>query len=375
MTTLFLIGLIVAVGWKLSQVAKAPHDKPLRSVTLCLISAALSYPLAMPGGASGFDTVAGHGAAKLAQNVLLLAAVYFLMCFYLYSAADEQVGRRRARREGILVAVVAVTITVAATTVPHKVFAGSFATTDMSVPQVAVFYLVAGLYLMYALATAAFWTRRFARKSPKPHSTGLWVAGAGMFAMALACAMRAVIVTVRSQDGTVPASLMSAVALLLVVAILLFVFGITYPGVRTRLASYRLWFQHRRAHRRLEPLWTLMAEAFPHSVLPADSSSRRAQWRDRGVHRRYHRRLVECRDGLVQISPYFVDDRADAPEHLAQRLRAAVQAHQSAAAVPTPARPLGIPQQRSLDSIPRQRSRDADVQELLILADALRVSS
>ncbi|WP_353946465.1 MAB_1171c family putative transporter [Streptomyces sp. HUAS MG91] len=367
MTAVFLIGLIAAVGWKLYQLAKAPHDKPLRSVTLCLVSAALSYPLAMPGGATGFDTVAGHGAAKLAQNVLLLAAVYFLMCFYLYSAADEQLGRKRARREGILVAVVAVAITITVVTVPHEVFAGSFATTDMAVPQAALFYIVTGLYLMYALATAALWTRRFARKSPKPHSTGLWAAGTGMFAMSLACAIRAVIVTVRSQGGVVSNGFMAAVALLLVVAILLFVFGVTYPGVRTRLASCRLWFQHRQEHRRLEPLWALMVEAFPHSVLPADSLSGRARRRADGIHRRYHRRLVECRDGLVQISPYLATDPADTPEQLAQRLRAAVDAHQNNVAAPTPARsPMGIPQ---------QRSREADVQELLTLADALRVSS
>ncbi|MGW0546641.1 MAB_1171c family putative transporter [Streptomyces altiplanensis] len=367
MTLVFLLGLVAAVVWKLYQLTKAPRDKPLRSVTLCLVCAALSYPLAMPGGASGFDTVAGHGAAKLAQNVLLLATVYFLMCFYLYSAADERVGRRRARREGGLVVLVAAVIIGAAVTVPHEVFVGSFATTDMTIPQAAVFYLVAGVYLMYALATAARWTRRYARMSAKPHSTGLWVAGAGMSAMAVACAVRAVIVAIRWGGGSVPGPLMSAVALLLVVSILLFVFGITYPGVRTRISSYRLWLQHRRAHRQLEPLWTLMVETFPHLVLPTGSLSWRARWRARGVHRRYHRRLVECRDGLVQISPHLSTiGFDDSPEHLAQRLRDAVHAHQRASAEPTPPRPLAFP---------RQRSREADLQELLAMSDALRLRS
>ncbi|MFF2503494.1 MAB_1171c family putative transporter [Streptomyces sp. NPDC058067] len=365
MTKFYLAVLAVAVIWKLCQVARAPHNKPLRSVTLCLACAALSYPLAMPAGRLGLDTVAGHGVAKLAQNLLLLATVYFLMCFYLHSAADEQSGRRRARREGILVTLVAVTITVAATTVPHEVLAGSFATTDMTIPQAAVFYLVAGTYLMYALTAAAFWTRRFARTSPKPHSTGLWVAATGMFAMALACAVRAVMVAARAQRHEVPRFLVSAMALLLAVATVLFVFGITYPAARARVAGCRLWFQHRRTHRRLEPLWVVMAEAFPHSVLPTASLSRRARWRARGVHRRYHRRLVECRDGLVQISAHLDHRPGDTPELLAHRLRAAVHARRTAAAKPLPAQPL---------SIPRQPGRDADVQELVTLADALRVA-
>ncbi|MEU6657582.1 MAB_1171c family putative transporter [Streptomyces sp. NPDC046821] len=365
MTEFYLAGLTAAVVWKLCQLARSPHNKPLRSVTLCLTCAALSYPLAMPGGSSGLGAVAGHGAAKLMQNLLLLAAVYFLMCFYLYSVADGQEGRRRARREGILVVLVAATITVAATTVPHQVLAGSFATTDMTVPQAAVFYLVAGTYLMYALTSAAIWTRRFARTSLKPHSTGLWIAATGMFAMALAFAVRAVMVAARVQSHEVPKALVSAMALLLAVATALFVFGITYPAARARAAGTRLWSQHRRAHRRLEPLWVIMAEAFPHSVLPTASLSRRARWRARGVHRRYHRRVVECRDGLVQISAHLDHQPSDTPELLASRLRAAVQARRTAAAKPLPARPVGIP---------RQHGREADVQELLTLADALRVS-
>ncbi|MFD4322926.1 hypothetical protein ACFWSG_42245, partial [Streptomyces sp. NPDC058548] len=136
MTELILLGLVGAVAWKLYQWSRAPHDAPLRSVTLCLVSAALSYPVATPGGASGVDTVAGHGAAKLIQNLLLLATVYFLMCFYLYSA-DGTAARRRARREAVVVSLVAMVLAAIAMSVPHEVFAGSFSTADMTVPQLA----------------------------------------------------------------------------------------------------------------------------------------------------------------------------------------------------------------------------------------------
>jgi hypothetical protein len=129
---LFLAALAAAVVWKLYQLSKAPHDAPLRSVTLCLVCAAAFYPLAMPGGPSGLDSVSRDGMAKLMQNVLLLATVYFLMCFYLYSSADEQGGRRRARWEGLVVIVVMGIITVAATTVPHEDFAGSLSTADLT---------------------------------------------------------------------------------------------------------------------------------------------------------------------------------------------------------------------------------------------------
>lgn len=364
---LLLLGLVAALLWKLYQLKRSPHDAPLRSVTLCLVCAALSYPVAMPGGASGVDTVAGHGTAKLIQNVLLLA-VYFLMCFYLYSAADEEAGRRRARKEAIVVGVVAVAITVAAESVPHEVFAGSFSTADMTIPQIAFFYGGAGLYLMYALGMACRWTRRYARMSRRPHSTGLWMAAVGLGAMAVACAIRAVIVAVRWADVDVPKPLMAAVAFLLVASILLFSAGITYSGARARISSLRLWLRHRRDHRRLAPLWELLAEAYPENVLRPASSAALDRWRARGVHRRYHRRIVECRDGLVDISPYLLDEDDSAAlsidsAGLAVRLsRASARIGEG---VPAPRR--AVPLAMALGS-----DRQSDVKQLIAVSDALR---
>lgn len=229
MTVLFLLVLAAAVAWKVYQLTKAPRDGALRSVTLCLVCAALSYPVAMPGGASGVDTVAGHGAAKLVQNLLLLGTVYFLMCFYLYSSADRSTSRRRARLEAVVVLGVAGVLVVAATTVPQETFVGSFSSADMTITQLAAFYGIAGLYLTYALGAAGVWTVRYARLSPRPHSTGLWITAVGLLAMAAACAVRAVFVAIRWQGGTVPKGLMASVAMLLVVSILLFVVGSPTP--------------------------------------------------------------------------------------------------------------------------------------------------
>ncbi|WP_331283871.1 MAB_1171c family putative transporter [Streptomyces sp. H39-S7] len=366
---LLLLGLLAALVWKLYQWRRSPHDAPLRSVTLCLLCAALSYPVAMPGGASGVDTVAGHGAAKLIQNVLLLIAMYFLMCFYLYSTADEEAGRRRARKEAVVVGVVVVAITVAAVSVPNEVFAGSFSTADMTIPQIAFFYGGAGLYLMYVLALACRWTRRYARMSRRPHSTGLWMTAVGLGAMAVACAIRAVIVAVRWAGVEVPKPLMAAVAFLLVASILTFAGGITYSGARARIASLRLWLQHRRDHRRLAPLWELLAEAYPDNVLRPASPAALDRWRARGVHRRYHRRIVECRDGLVDISPYLLGDgdssavlNVDSAELAARLRRASARIDKG---VPAPRRP--VPLAMALGS-----DRKSDVKQLIAVSDALR---
>ncbi len=315
------------------------------------------------------DAVAGHGAAKLIQNILLLLTVYFLLCFYLYSA-EGHTARRRARAEALVVVAVAVAISVAALSVPHRVFAGSFSTADMTIPAIAFFYGGAGLYLMYALAVTCWWTRRYARKSRRPHSTGLWMAAVGLGLMAVACAVRAVIVVIRAAGDTIPMPFMAAVARLLVFAILLFISGITYSGARARITSIRLWLRHRRDHRRLAPLWELLAEVYPENVLRPASSAALDRWRARGVHRRYHRRIVECRDGLVDISPYIVDEDPDGagigdldPAELAARLvRAAVRIKDGA---PAPRQAVPIAMALGPD-------RQADVKQLIAVSDALR---
>ncbi|BCK70615.1 hypothetical protein Srufu_045680 [Streptomyces libani subsp. rufus] len=193
----------------------------------------------------------------------------------------------------------------------------------MTRTPLAAFYTVAGLYLLYALAAAAGWTRQYARKSVAPLSTGLWMAAAGMTGMAAACAVRAVFVAIRWQGGSVPQPLMITVAFLVIASVTTFATGITYPGARARVAAVRLWLRHHRLHRQLEPLWRLLSTAYPETVLRPEPPSRWDGWRVRGVHRRYHRRVVECRDCLVRISPYLGEPQHMDTTALAERLREA----------------------------------------------------
>nr|WP_291410283.1 DUF6545 domain-containing protein [Actinophytocola sp.] len=95
-------------------------------------------------------------------------------------------------------------------------------------------------------------------------------------------------------------------------------------------------------------------------------------WRDalslRSVHRRYYRRVIECRDGLVRISPYLANMGADpaelaVPEHLAEQLTGALRAHAAGQTVPPQAIPIAMPSDDSLD---------ADVDRLIELSHAVQ---
>ncbi|MGW5609483.1 MAB_1171c family putative transporter [Streptomyces sp. NPDC003753] len=364
------LAFVAALGWKVFQLAKAPRDAALRAVTLCLISAACSFVLATQPFAGWIASVCGPGAPRLVQNLFVLSMVYWLMCFYLYSAAaDTAEGNRRARREALLLALAAIgliTATVAAGVHDHG---ANFRGSDLRDPALVSFYLVADVYLVYALAMALRWTCSYARASQRPLATGLWLTAVGIGAMAASCTIRTVLTVVRWQGKTVPHAVTWTSSVIIALAVPLFLIGVSYPGVATRMAAVRVRRQHCRMYRRLGPLWQMLNEAYPEHTLyrmPAKP------WRDHllplGVHRRYYRRVIECRDGLVRISPHLtplagpVEDQPGWADDLADQLYAALHSEQLPAA---PAQAVAV-------AMPLTQSLEDDVRQLAQLSDAVR---
>ncbi|GAA2925226.1 MAB_1171c family putative transporter [Streptomyces enissocaesilis] len=370
----FLLGavLLLALVRMTHQIARAPHDRPLRAVTYCIVCASLSFPMGLRSVADNVDGMVGAGTAKLIQNILLLGTVYWLMCFYLQSASDPRTGRRRARIELIPLAITAVVITAATLATPRSERGHVYATANMQVASIAVFYLAAGTYLAYALAMALRWTLRYIQVS-----RGSLVVGLRLVAVSLACmvgadALRGVLVVVRAFDGTVPAAVITGVKLLLDLAIPLFVVGVIYPGAASRMASLRLRWRHQRTHRRLTPLWVALNQAFPENALHrAPSDGWRSRLTPQGLHHRYYRRVIECRDGLVRLSPYLAQLKEAGPvEHLppgviADHLNRALKAYTAGAQAPSGVVAIALPQGDDLDD---------DVCQLVLLSDALRAS-
>lgn len=380
MAVLLGVLLVAAVLWKGYQLSRAPQDLPLRSVTWCLLSALCAFPFGLAGVAGRVDGLLTTGAAELLQNVLLLCCVYWLMCFYLHSASGPQDGRRRARREAVALAVAAGLATLSMAMTPPQERGGTYDTANMQIDGVAGFYLSAGLYLGYALSMALWWTRKYARISRGPLATGLRLTALSMAAMVLADLVRQVYVVVRWAGGPHASPVLVGGNITLQIAIPVFVVGVSYPGVATRLAALRLWWRHRRAYHRLGPLWTALHQAFPEDELTRMPANR---WADRillrGVHRRYYRRVIECRDGLVRISPHLVPPQgrgepdqppAHSPDwalHLAARLREALHSHAAGGRAParsdgSKAVPLPMPAEDTLEG---------DARQLVALSDAL----
>lgn len=358
--------LDLAVVWKAYQLLRAPRDLPLRAVTLCVACAAASFSLGLGVEARAVDALVGHGAARLAENSLLLGTAYWLMCFYLFSAAEPAQALRRARREAVPLALAVGVLTVTTVVTPVGIRGRDFATADLQVPSVAMFFVTALVYLVYALAVALWWTWRYARMSRKPLATGLWLTAGALAIMVIANIGRLTVNVIRWSGNDAPAGVSQSAMTLLALAVPLFVVGVSYSGIAMRFAGIRIWWQHRRSYRRLRPLWAALHDAYPQDSLSRIPTSARQEFLSvRGVHFRYYRRVIECRDGLVRISPYLAQlgvENGTPAEALADHLGTALRAQ--AAGEPAASQAVAVAR-------PVEDSLDADVQQLLYLSEAL----
>lgn len=360
-----------ALAWMLYLVARSPGDVRRWAVAGLLAGWAIAYPfgIAASSGSSflGVDAMT----ARYIQHALLLVAAYSLVCFFQFSALDRATRRAVWEAVGLVVALVIMTVANLAIPADLRVPAATVTSTPgegpVGVPSIAAFYIAANSYLLYAFAAAAVWTRRYARGAEPRLRRGLGVASIGLIGISLAGATFVASNISRWAGTPAPPPIVIASVFLLLLGIVLFVVGIAYPTVMTRLAALRVWLRHRRAYRQLRPLWIVLNERFPEDSLSRVPTSR---WRDavsvRSVHRRYYRRVIECRDGLVRISPYLANlDPAElaVPERLARQLAGALKAHAAGETVPSQAIPIAMPQDDGLD---------ADVDRLIELSHAVQ---
>ncbi|MEU0531706.1 MAB_1171c family putative transporter [Amycolatopsis tolypomycina] len=330
MSTLFspvnLIAIVLfsaALAWRIYQVTRAP-TVPNWAVTACVAGFAAAFLLQQPVVSDEVDALLGRGAARVANNALLACGLCALVIFFLGSA----LGPRRYRRVVIelIPLAAAITLMVVAMGLTRPELRGlPLGPSTIHDSGVAVFYLGAGLYLIYGLIACAAWIMRYLRVADRNLRIGLRLGAIGMASAAAGSICRALYIVVAWVFGPVVKILLLLGVPFVIAGGMLFLAGVTYPGVRARVSALRRRRQHRREHAALAPLWTVLVEAFPSIVL------RTPPRRRGGVNRAHYRRVIEIRDGLVQLSPYLDTDFgavvADDPAAAAAALKAALRRH------------------------------------------------
>jgi hypothetical protein len=235
----------------------------------------------------------------------------------------------------------------------------------ITVSGVAVFYLAGSCYFIYAISQSARWAARYADESNRRTRVGLWTAAVGLALLACVAVVRSVVVVLRWTGGDLPAAAGTADGFVPVGG-LLFVCGVSYPAVVAKLTGLRIWLRHRRVYHDLRPLWTILHDAFPQDALDRPRGVWSERVSPRRLYRRYWRRVVEIRDGLVQISPHLADvgfSSARPAHEQVDKLREAVR-RQRAHLLPRSSSAV-------LVAAPPSADPEADVAQLVELSRAL----
>jgi len=377
------IRAIVTFGlfaWLLFLVARAPKNQPLRAIFLLIVSWAVSFPFGNAADAGqgilGLDPMV----CQLIATVLQTFGMYSLVCFILFTAYQAPDARRRAWRQLPVPVVVSIILTFTVLTTPLAMRAAAARViTDAleahyasTVPSIGAFYFFSNIYSVYACGFALLVTCRYARQGPDRRlRQGMILAAAGLILIlfALSTFVVANVFLWAGHSEALPSIIVVIGTICSFVGLVVFIAGLAYRSVTMRLTAIRVWWQHLWAYHHLRPLWTSLHAEFPEDTLDRAPTT---LWRGvislRGVHRRYYRRVIECRDGLVRLSPYLADaayDGQEPPTIVAQRIRDALQAHSVGATVPS---------QPVLIAAPAEQGLDADVIQLVALARALRAN-
>ncbi|MET9001832.1 MAB_1171c family putative transporter [Amycolatopsis sp. Hca4] len=321
-----LIALVLfaaALAWRIYQVTRAP-TVPNWAVTACVAGFAAAFLLQQTVVSDEVDALLGLGAARVANNALLACGLCALVIFFLGSA----LGPRRYRRvaaELVPLAVAIALMVVAMALTPPELRGLPLGPSTIHDGGVAAFYLGAGLYLIYGLIACTAWIVRYQRVADRNLRIGLRLSAIGMASAAAGSVFRALYIVVAWAFGPVVKVLLLLGVPFVVAGGMLFLAGVTYPGLRARISALRRRRQHRHEHAALAPLWTVLVEAFPSIVLRTPPRGRG------GVNRVHYRRVIEIRDGLVQLSPYLDADFGEVvatdPGAAAAALKTALRRH------------------------------------------------
>ncbi|MFD5751136.1 MAB_1171c family putative transporter [Streptomyces sp. NPDC127033] len=368
--------ILLGIGalWKGVDLIRIPRDGILRILVACLLLLMTGEILSLPEVNDAIDGATAVGVGKVAFNAIYMSGLSALILFFVSCArgADAAYLRRRRIDIGLLTAVVIILITAMVST-PAAMRAHSLSTPHMAEPAVASFYLVGNAYFVYAYAASARWALSFTRKTSRHLRLGLRTMALGLLGLMIATVNRMILVVLRMAEPGSQEAFNAVNWSASNWSMGLVLIGICYSAGVHLITRRQSAVHHRRMYHELTPLWTALTAAYPEIVLiRAPDGSRWHRFRQRGTHeQRFYRRLIECRDGLMRLSPYLTKVAPDADlargpaDQLARHISRALELGPAARHPDTERAAARI-------AAPAGNSLDADARELIAISQALR---
>ncbi|WOX15479.1 MAB_1171c family putative transporter [Streptomyces sp. N50] len=365
--------LAIGVLWKGIDLLRAPHDRVLRFLVAALVMLAGGEVLSLPKVNEAIDAATAVGVGKVAFNGVYVSGLCALLLFFNSSARGTGTVFRRQLQinVGLLVGVlIALMISMLAT--PATMRDHTLGTPHMAEPAIASFYIIGNAYFVYVYLTSAFWARRYARRASRHLGLGLRTMALGLFGLTITSVNRTILVVLRIDKPQSHEDFNSVNWSVANWAMAIVLIGVCYSASVQLITRLRSIVHHRRMHQELAPLWTALTTAYPELVLNRETAG--SKWRRlhrlRTHEQRFYRRLIECRDGLVRLSPYLTrvapdTDLAHGPaDRLARHITEAL-------AVKPPAESPHTELSAARIAAPVGNDLNADARELIAISHAL----
>lgn len=286
-TVLWLGSALLALG-----VIQRQRDSILRFFALVVVLLAVQQTLAI-------DEYATSSLARLSGNLLGVAAAFCKVCFFRACIRQKGEPRPRLLREGLLVVLVAVVEIATFLLTPPSVRPAIGQPKNGYLLSAFVFEIVTTGYLASVSWRVIGWTRRLSHRVDNlPYRVSLILVG---FASALSLAAGTLDVFTHVVAFAAPSRIGSVqplyVCIYFPVAIgfVVFLVGAMLPVIIEALRAIPIAVLQFSEYRMMAPLWSALRAEFPHVRLH----------RQFGIHRRYYRRGIEIRDGLVLLRGYY----------------------------------------------------------------------
>lgn len=369
-----IIVLGIGVLWKGIDLVRAPRDRLLRYLVACLLMLMVGEILSLPEINGAIDAATTVGVGKVAFNGIYMSGLFALIMFFCSCARVTGAEyRRRLRIHSSLLTGALIALVMAMIGTPPALRSHSLSTPYVAKPAIASFYIIGNAYFVYGYLISGLWSLRYAHNSSRHLSFGLRTMALGLFALTITSVNRIILIGLRIDDpgsheefNTVNWSISDwAMGIVLI--------GICYSAGVQLIRRWRSVLHHRRMYHELAPLWTALTVGYPELVLyrAPDSSKWHRLRRRRTWEQRFYRRLIECRDGLVRLSPYLVRAAPDADLARGPADQLARHIVKALALKPT-AESLDTDLSAALVALPASNDLGADAHELISISNALR---
>jgi hypothetical protein len=301
----FLIALVTGL-WTgsallLFAVIRSPRDLVLRYFALVVLLLALQQTWAI-------DEYSTPTLARLAINVLGLWAAFGKVCFFRTALHRQGRPRPRLHREALVVVCVAAVEVATMLLAPPEIRPAMGQPRNGHFVEALIFELVTTGYLASVSCRVIRWTWRLLRRVDNNlYRVSLALVG---FASTISLLSGALDVVVHITAFAVPSTALAMQPYYVFIYFPVAVgFGIFFAGAMTPVFVEAFWsipvaVLQLTEYRMMGTLWGALRGEFPKMNL-------RRQW---GIHRRYYRRGVEIRDGLVLLKDYYNADVAEVAE-------------------------------------------------------------